>query len=60
MDIPKDDSLSQLVKSRGIKSLAELSRISFVSVDTLRNWHRSRLFVFEAVLALAVIKSRGD
>jgi len=53
----KEDSLSQLVKSRGIKSIAELSRISFVSVDTLRNWHKNRLFVFEAVLCMAVNKS---
>lgn len=46
---------SEECKQAGLKSLAELSRISGESVQTLNNWHKNKPFRFEAMLTLAVI-----
>jgi hypothetical protein len=41
---------SDQCKAAGLKSLAELSRISGESVQTLNNWHRNKPKLFEIVL----------
>ena len=49
---------SEQCKSAGLKSLAELSKISAVSVQTLINWHRDKPALFATVVAgAAVIKA---
>lgn len=42
---------SQQAKAAGLKSLAEMSRISGVSKRTLINWHKSKPQLFKTVLA---------
>lgn len=42
-------------KEAGIKSLAELAKISGVSVQTLINWHKDKPALFETVVAGAVV-----
>jgi hypothetical protein len=41
---------SQQAKQAGLKSLAELSRITGVSTQTLANWHRYKPALFAVVL----------
>ena len=45
---------SEQCKSAGLKSLAELVRISGVSEQTLINWHRSKPKLFVCAIAGAV------
>ena len=40
---------SQQCKQAGLKSLAELSRVSGVSEQTLINWHRDKPVLFNVV-----------
>lgn len=40
---------SQQAKAAGLKSLAELSRVSGVSEQTLINWHRDKPVLFNLV-----------
>lgn len=47
---------SEQCKTAGLFSLAELSRISGVSVQTLINWSRNKPKVFEIVILGAVAK----
>ena len=46
---------SEQCKAAGLKSLAELSKISEVSVQTLINWHKDKPALFATVLAGAVV-----
>ena len=46
---------SEQCKSAGLKSLAELVRISGVSEQTLINWHRNKPILFVCVVAGAVV-----
>ena len=46
---------SQQCKSAGLKSLAELVRISEVSEQTLINWHKDKPRLFAVVVAGAVV-----
>jgi len=46
---------SEQCHSAGLKSLAELSRISEVSQQTLINWSRNKPRLFEIVVAGAVL-----
>lgn len=49
---------SQQCKAAGLKSLAELVRISEVSEQTLINWHKNKPRLFAVVVAgAAVIKA---
>ena len=41
---------SQAAKSSGLKSLAEVSRTTKQSPQTLTNWHRDKPELFEVVL----------
>ena len=45
----------QICKKAGLKSLAELSKISKTSVQTLNNWAKFKPKVFKCVLLGAVI-----
>jgi hypothetical protein len=45
---------SEQCKAAGLKSLAELSKISGVSVQTLINWHKDKPALFSVVVAGAV------
>ena len=49
---------SEQCKAAGLKSLAELSKISEVSVQTLINWHRDKQRLFEVLLAGAIQMKR--
>lgn len=40
---------SQQAKALGCQSLAQVTRVSGVPIQTLRDWHESRPWVFEAV-----------
>jgi hypothetical protein len=40
---------SQQAKKAGLDSLAELSRLSGVSIQTLINWHKNKAALFEIV-----------
>jgi hypothetical protein len=51
---------SQQCKSAGLKSLAELVKISEVSEQTLINWHRDKPKVFKLVLAGAVLEKNSS
>jgi len=52
---------SEQCKAAGLKSLAELAKISGVSVQTLINWHKYKPALFTTVLAGAVvIKAAND
>ena len=44
-------SPSEQCKAAGLKSLAELARISGTSPQTLINWHKAKPALFVAVLA---------
>jgi hypothetical protein len=46
---------SEQCKTAGLKSLAELAKISGVSVQTLINWHRDKPALFAVVVAGAVV-----
>ena len=46
---------SEQCKAAGLKSLAELSNISAVSVQTLINWHKDKPALFATVLTGAVV-----
>ena len=46
---------SEQCKAAGLKSLAELAKISGVSVQTLINWHRDKPALFATVVAGAVV-----
>jgi hypothetical protein len=49
---------SEQCKAAGLKSLAEMVRISSVSEQTLINWHRNKPVLFAVVVAGAsVIKA---
>jgi len=50
---------SQQCKAAGLKSLAELVKISEVSEQTLINWHRDKPKLFKLVLAGAVLENNG-
>jgi len=45
---------SEQCKAAGLKSLAELAKISGVSVQTLINWHKDKPALFATALAGAV------
>lgn len=47
---------SEVCKSAGLKSLAELSDISCESVQTLNNWHKNKPRRFEMLLKAAVFE----
>ena len=47
---------SQQCKAAGLKSLAELVKISDVSEQTLINWHRDKPKLFKLVLAGAAFE----
>jgi len=49
---------SEQCKAAGLKSLAELSRITGKTVQTLINWHREDPEFFRIVLAGALVVSR--
>lgn len=49
---------SEQCKAAGLNSLAQLSRISGVSVQTLINWHRNKPMLFAAVVDGAVVLSK--
>lgn len=49
---------SEQCKSAGLRSLAELSRITGCSVQLLINWHRERPKLFDVVVAGAVAPIR--
>ena len=52
---------SEQCKTAGLKSLAELAKISGASSRTLINWHREKPALFATVLAGAVvIKAAND
>lgn len=42
-------------KAAGLKSLAELAKISETSVQTLINWHKDKPTLFATVVAGAVV-----
>ena len=46
---------SEQCKAAGLKSLAELVRISEVSEQTLINWHKDKPRLFAVVVAGAVV-----
>lgn len=46
---------SEQCKAAGLKSLAELAKISGVSVQTLINWHKDKPALFATVVAGAVV-----
>ena len=46
---------SKQAKAAGLKSLAEMSEISQVSINTLRNWHKDKPQRFRVMLAGCVI-----
>lgn len=46
---------SQQCKQAGLKSLAELVRITDVSEQTLINWHKNKPKLFKVVIAGAVV-----
>lgn len=46
---------SEQCKAAGLKSLAELAKISEVSVQTLINWHKDKPQLFAVVVAGAVV-----
>jgi len=48
-------SPSQQCKAAGLRGLAELSRISEVSEQTLINWHKDKPALFATVVAGAVV-----
>ncbi len=48
---------SQEAKLAGYQSLAQVSRITGVSVQTLHNWHKNKSVLFATVLAGAKIKA---
>jgi hypothetical protein len=50
---------SQQCKAAGLKSLAELVKISEVSEQTLINWHRDKPKLFKLVLAGAFLEKHG-
>ncbi len=47
---------SEKCKEAGLKSLAELSDMTMVSVQTLNNWSKDKPALFDIVLAGAVVK----
>lgn len=47
---------SEVCKSAGLKSLAELSEFSGESVQTLNNWYKSKPRLFELVLKGALFE----
>ena len=47
---------SEQCKAAGLKSLAELVKISEVSEQTLINWHRDKTKLFKLVLSGAVLE----
>ena len=47
---------SERCKDAGLKSLAELSDMTMVSVQTLNNWSKDKPALFDIVLAGAVVK----
>ena len=49
---------SQQAKAAGLKSLAEVSRITGQSIETLNNWSRNKPDLFEVVLLGAKAKKR--
>jgi hypothetical protein len=51
---------SEQCKAAGLKSLAELVKISEASEQTLINWHRYKPKLFKLVLAGAVFEKNGS
>lgn len=51
---------SEQAKAAGLKSLAEVSRLSGVSAQTLTNWHQHKPQLFEVVLLGCCEKKRHD
>ena len=50
---------SEQAKAAGLKSLAELAKISGVSVQTLINWHKDKPALFATGVAGAVVIRGG-
>ena len=50
---------SEQCKAAGLKSLAELAKISSASTRTLINWHKDKPALFATVLAGAVVIEAG-
>ena len=48
-------SPSKKCKAAGLESLAELSRITGESVQTLINWHKNKPKLFNVIIAGAVV-----
>ena len=48
-------SPSEQCRAAGLKSLAELAKISGVSVQTLINWHKDKPALFATVVSGAVV-----
>jgi hypothetical protein len=48
---------SKQAKQAGLKSLAELSRISHVPVTTLRDWHKLKPELFSFICKAGIIIS---
>lgn len=53
-------SPSKKCKEAGLSSLAELSEISTVSVNTLHNWFKHKPVVFETVLRGSITIKRSN
>ena len=51
---------SEQCRAAGLKSLAELVRISGVSEQTLINWHRNKPRLFAVAVAGAVVINRHN
>ncbi len=49
---------SKQCKAAGLKSLAQLSKITETPVRTLQDWHRDRPIVFRMLVSQATIESQ--
>ena len=56
-NICKKVTPSEQCRAAGLASLAELSRISGESVQTLINWHKNKPTLFALVISGAVVSS---
>jgi len=56
MNLEKEITPSVQCKLAGLKSLADLVKISEVSEQTLINWHKDKPKLFKLVLAGAVLE----
>jgi len=60
MNLEKEITPSVQCKLAGLKSLADLVKISEVSEQTLINWHRDKQKLFKLVLAGAVLEKNDS